>query len=182
MSYIIPADDRGERMQAEIIDEIVKSPSMIVEKYFDMVYRLARKIAGPDKADDATQNVFVRYMRHYTEFNEEEHVKAWLIRVTYNCCNSELKNAWTEKTTGIPEDEEKNSAFAAEMPYNEEESELTHAVNCLPSKYRTVIHLYYYEEYSTREIADITKQKETTVRTLLARGRQRLEKIMKEGR
>ncbi len=171
-------------MQAGITDEIVKSPSRIVEKYFDMVYRLARKIAGPDKADDAAQNVFVRYMRHYTEFDEEEHVKAWLIRVTYNCSNSELKNAWTEKTMGIPEDEEKNSAFAADMTCNdgEEEGELTRAVNLLPSKYRTVIHLYYYEEYSTREIAEITKQKETTVRSLLARGRQRLEKIIKEGR
>lgn len=170
--------------QKETSDGIVKSPSKIVEKYFDMVYRLARRVAGQDKADDAVQNVFVRYMKHYTEFTDEEHIKAWLIRVTYNCCNSELKNAWTEKTTGIPEDEERNRAFVVDMPFDakEEENELTNAVNRLPSKYRTVIHLYYYEEYSTKEIADITKQKETTVRSLLARGRRRLENIMKEGR
>lgn len=88
-------------MQTGIVDETVKSPSLIVEKYFDMVYRLARKIAGADKADDA--NVFMRYMSHSTEFTEEDHVKAWLIRVTYNCCFSELKNSWTEHTTGFTE-------------------------------------------------------------------------------
>lgn len=170
-------------MQAEIIDEIVKSPSMIVEKYFEMVYRLARKIAGPDKADDATQNVFVRYMKHYTEFTEEEHVKAWLIRVTYNCCNSELKNTWTERTTGIPEEEDRYEEFAVEIPEPDDGDSgmLSRAVDQLPRKYRTVIHLYYYEEYSTQQIAGLTGQKETTVRSLLSRGRAKLEKIMKEG-
>jgi RNA polymerase sigma-70 factor (ECF subfamily) len=161
--------------------EIIKSPSLIVEKYFDMVYRLARKTAGADKADDAVQNVFVRYMRHYTEFKDEEHVKAWLIKVTYNCCISELKNTWTERTTGIPDDEDRESALAVEMPETDSGGELYDAVSRLPSKYRTVIHLYYYEEYSTIEIAEITKQKESTVRSILARGRKKLEKIIKEG-
>lgn len=161
--------------------DIVQSPSLIVEKYFDMVYRLARKTAGADKADDAVQNVFMRYMRHYTEFETEEHVKAWLIRVTYNCSVSELKNAWTEHTTAIPEDDSGEALLAAEPEPEEDNLGLSRAVDKLPPKYRTVIHLYYYEEYSTKEIAEVTGQRETTVRSLLSRGRQKLEKILKEG-
>ena len=173
-------------MREGTIEEIVKSPSLIVEKYFDMVYRLARKVAGEDKADDTVQNVFMRYMNHCREFETEEHIKAWLVRVTYNCANTELKNTWTERTTGIPENEDRYEELAAEEPEIAEsggDSDIYQAVQSLPEKFRTVIHLYYYEEYSTKEIADITGQKDATVRTLLARGRQRLEKILsqKEG-
>lgn len=161
--------------------EIISSPSQIVEKYFDMVYRLARKTAGADKADDAVQNVFVRYMKHYKEFDTEEHIRAWLVRVTYNCCNSELKNTWTERTVGLPENEEREEALSVPMNEPEESSGVSEAVQRLPEKYRTAIHLYYYEEYSTKEIADITGQRESTVRSLLARGRRKLESIIKEG-
>ena len=163
------------------IEEIVKSPSLIVEKYFEMVYRLARKVAGEDKADDATQNVFVRYMRHCHEFETEEHVKAWLLRATYNCANTELKNTWTERTTGMPENEDRYEEFAVEGPDTSGGDDTVYrAVQSLPEKFRTVIYLYYYEEYSTKEIAEITGQKDSTVRTLLARGRKRLEKILSE--
>ena len=162
--------------------DILSSPSLVVEKYFDMVYRLARKTAGADKADDAVQNVFVRYMNHYTEFDSEEHVKAWLIRVTYNCCVSELKNSWESRTTGLPEEDSSSTLAAPEPdPESERAAQLTEAVDRLPAKYRTVIHLYYYEEYSTKEIAKAINKKEATVRTLLARGRTQLEKILKEG-
>lgn len=162
--------------------DIMSSPSLVVEKYFDMVYRLARKTAGADKANDAVQNVFVRYMNHYTEFDSEEHIKAWLIRVTYNCCVSELKNAWENRTTGLPEENSSATlAVPGPEPEDERREQLTEAVDKLPVKYRTVIHLYYYEEYSTKEIAKAINKKEATVRTLLARGRKQLEKILKEG-
>ena len=161
--------------------DILSSPSLVVEKYFDMVYRLARKTAGADKADDAVQNVFLRYMNHYREFESEEHVKAWLIRVTYNCSVSETKNTWTERTTALPDDDS-GMLPAAPSPADDSENEqLTEAVDMLPAKYRVVIHLYYYEEYSTKEIAEAINKKETTVRSLLARGRKQLEKILKEG-
>ncbi|MCH5211297.1 MAG: sigma-70 family RNA polymerase sigma factor [Oscillospiraceae bacterium] len=171
-------------MREGTVEEIVKSPSLIVEKYFDMVYRLARKVAGEDKADDATQNVFMRYMKHCREFDTEEHVKAWLLRVTYNCANTELKNTWTERTTGIPENEDRYDEFAIEEPDipDDGDSTIYRAVQKLPEKFRTVIHLYYYEDCPTKEIARITGQKDATVRTILARGRKRLEQILaKEG-
>ena len=173
-----------DKVREETIEEIVKSPSLIVEKYFDMVYRLARKVAGEDKADDTVQNVFMRYMKHCHEFETEEHVKAWLVRVTYNCANTELKNTWTERTTGMPDNEDRYEEFAVEDKdiSGGGDDTVYKAVQSLPEKFRTVIHLYYYEEYSTKEIAEITGQKDSTVRTLLARGRQRLEKILvKEG-
>lgn len=168
--------------QTESESKKTVSPSQTVEKYFDMVYRLARKTAGADKADDAVQNVFLRYMRHYAEFEDEEHIKAWLIRVTYNCCRSELKNAWTNRTTGFPENEERVPELASEPEREYERALLRREVEDLPAKYGTVIHLYYYEDCSIREIAEITKQSETAVRSILHRGRQKLEKKLREGR
>lgn len=160
--------------------ELLGSPSLVIEKYFDMVYRLARKIAGADKADDAAQNVFVRYMSHYREFQSEEHVRAWLIRVTYNCSMSELKNSWTEHTTALPDDDSSAALIAPDAAPVAADNTISRAVDMLPQKYRTVIHLYYYEEYSVRQIAEATGQRETTVRSHLTRGRQKLEKILKE--
>ena len=161
--------------------DILSSPSLVVEKYFDMVYRLARKTVGADKADDAVQNVFLRYMNNYRKFESEEHIKAWLIRVTYNCSVSEVKNTGTERTTALPDDD---SGIIPTVPPPDEGSEnelLSAAVDMLPTKYKAIIHLYYYEEYSTKEIAEAINKKETTVRSLLARGRKQLENILKEG-
>jgi len=163
-------------------DEILSSPDKVVEKYFEMITHLARSKAGPDKADDVVQNVFMRYMRHYKDFTSEEHLKAWLIRATCNCAISELKNTWTERTTGIPDDE-RTQEFAVEPEYavEEEDNGVKRAVMALPEKYRVVIHLYYYEEYPTAKIAEVLGKRESTVRSLLKRGREKLEKMLKGG-
>ena len=167
-------------MSEETIDEIVSCPDLIIERYYDNVHRRACQIAGADKADDVVQNVFMRYLNHWKTLKTEEHVKAWLMKVTYNCAVSELKNTWTQRTTGIPENEDRYEEFAFEDPQITDGGDDTvyRAVQSLPDKYKTIIHLHFYKDYSEIEIANITGLNYATVRTQLRRGLKRLEKIL----
>jgi len=145
----------------------------MVEKYFDTVYRLAlSQTQDSHRADDVLQEVFVRYIKTDTEFESEEHIKAWLIRVTINCSKSSFTNSWNKKTVPLTED------LTFEIP---EQEDLYFAVAKLPKKYRAVIHLFYYEDLSVKEIAQYLKTKETTVKSQLHRGREMLREILEGG-
>ncbi len=157
-----------------------------MEKYADMVYRIALNYCkNKYDAEDITQEVFCKLVKtcdaasgkkEDVDFNDEEHLKRWLIRVAVNQCHSLFVTPWHKKTKYL-EDE-----AVEEGVYNiEEKEELYQMVMNLPKKYRIVIYLYYYEEYSTKEIADILDIKEATVRAQLMRGREALKKKMKEG-
>ena len=113
----------------------------VVETYGNMVYRLAlaQTHSGHD-ADDVFQEVFLRYLRAAPDFREEEHRKAWLLRVTVNCCKKFHTSFWRRHTTALSE------AIPART---EEEGELLTLLEGLPEKYRAVLHLYYYEGYAT---------------------------------
>lgn len=149
------------------------SSDEIIRKYFDMVYRLAlsqtRSVA---LAEDVTQEVFLRFIQQEDVFQSDEHIKAWLIRVTVNCAKSVFKSAWFRKTVPLTEE------ISFDTP---EKSEVYFAVQNLPSKYRTVIHLFYYEDMSVKEIADILGMKQSTVKSHLFRGRELLRTKLKGG-
>lgn len=120
-------------------------------------------------AEDIAQEVFLSLMQKNPEFENEEHLKAWLIRVAINKCKNHLKSGWFRSNNPIPED----------MPYLPgEQSELLHAVFSLSVKYRLPIHLFYYEGYSIKEIAEILGEREATIGTRLARGRKILKDII----
>ncbi len=143
----------------------------IAEKYFDMVYRLALSQSGnPHDAEDITSEVFLRYIKSDKHFESEEHIKAWLIRVTVNRAKSLFASSWFKKTVPIDE------TLPADMP--EDESEVYGAVLKLPQKYRTVIHLFYYEDLKTAEIAETLNIKESTVRSQLLRARAMLKQFL----
>ncbi len=143
----------------------------LVEKYFDMVYKLAlSQSKDVSLAEDITSDVFLKYIETDKDFESEEHIKAWLIRVTINRTKSIFKSAYYTKTTPL------SDAMEAEM--REDESEVYDAVLALSKKYRLVIHLFYYEGYKTSEIADILKMKEATVRSRLLRARQMLKEML----
>ena len=146
----------------------------IIEKYFDTVYRLAfSQTQDKHKADDVLQEVFLRYIKTDKVFESEEHIKAWLIRVTVNCCKSIYLSSWFKKT--VPLTEEHNLIF--EIP---EQSDVYSAVAKLPQKYKAVIHLFYYEDLSVKQIAEYLKIKESTVKSQLHRGREMLKSMLKE--
>lgn len=144
----------------------------LIEKYFDTVYKLAlARTKDVHHAEDITGDVFLKFMQTDKVFDSEEHVKAWLIRVTINCSHSLFSGAWFKKTVPLEE------TIPAEMP--EEESEVYLAVMRLPEKYRTVIHLFYYEEMSVAEISKTLGIGESTIKSQLSRGRNILKESLK---
>lgn len=150
------------------------SKHRIVEKYFDTVYRLAySQTQDKHKADDILQEVFLRYIKTDKEFESDEHIKAWLIRVTINCTKSLYLSSWFKKT--VPLTEEHSLTF--EIP---EQSDVYSAVAKLPPKYKAVIHLFYYEDLSVKQIAEYLKTKESTVKSQLYRGREMLKTMLNE--
>lgn len=144
-----------------------------INKYSNMVYRLAMSRTGnQETSEDVYQEVFFRLAKKMPKFENEEHKKAWLIKVTINCSKNALNTSFLKHRADLDE----NIKF--ETP---ERHEIYYAVLNLPIKYRTVIHLYYYEKYSVREISKILKLNENTVKTQLSRARNKLEEIIKGG-
>lgn len=140
-------------------------------QYGDTVYRLAFAYTrNRADADDVFQEVFLRYFRRAPAFETEEHRKAWLLRVTINRAKSCLSK--------MPH-EPQETADAA--PFSAPESlELHEALLRLAPKYRTVIHLFYYEGYTAEEIGALLHRKPATVRTQLTRARRRLASLLQD--
>ncbi|MBQ6718549.1 MAG: RNA polymerase sigma factor [Clostridia bacterium] len=141
------------------------------KKYSDMVYRLAfARVKNKYDADDILQEVFLRFIKCKDKVNNDEHVKALLIRITINCSKSMLSSSWFKRTEPLSET----------LSIRDKDVDTLDAVLRLPQKYRTVIHLHYYMGYSIDEIAAILKSKPSTVKSWLYRARQKL-KIDLEG-
>ena len=146
-----------------------------VRRYADMVYRLARvNCKNESTADDVFQEVFLKLLRYQDSIKSEEHLKAWLITVTLNQCKSMFMSIWNKRKVSIDEIVE-----PAIEDQKEDYSELYEAVRELPQKYREVIHLFYFEQMSIREIAGILNRQEGTIKTQLNRGRQMLSEKLK---
>ena len=146
----------------------------LINAYGDTVYKIAFSYCkNRADAEDVYQEVFIKYFQHTELFESNTHEKAWLIRVTINCSKSFLRSSWYKRIIPFEDNQE---GFV----YIEENNDLLNAVLELPVKYREVIHLYYYEGYSTKEIASALTRRETTIRTQLQRGRDILRLKLKE--
>lgn len=142
-----------------------------MERYGTIVYRLAyAQLRSSADAEDIYQEVFLRYYQKRPQFESEEHTKAWLLKVTLNACRSCLRSAWRRRTVPL----EENAALPEPQL-----REMAQALSQLRLRDRQLIHLFYYEELSTREIARLLHRKEGAVRTQLTRARGRLEAILK---
>ena len=144
-----------------------------MERYGPMVFRLAYSYTrSRHDAEDLYQEVFLRYFRSRPRFESEEHRRAWLLRVTVNRCKSHLSSAWVRRTVPLED----------RIPMPEPQySELDEALRQLSEKDRLVIHLFYYEGCTTKEISALTGWTEGAVRTRLTRARDRLGDILKGG-
>ena len=141
------------------------------KKHSDMVYRLAvARVKNKYDADDILQEVFLRFIKHKDKVENDEHLKALLIRITINCSKSLLTSNWFKRTEPLSEN----------LSVSDEASDTLDAVMRLSQKYRTVIHMHYYMGYSVDEIAKILKSKPSTVKSQLHRARKQL-KIDLEG-
>ena len=141
------------------------------KKHSDMVYRLAfARVKNKYDADDVLQEVFLRLIKCKDQIQNDQHLKALLIRITINCSKSMLGSSWFKRTEPLSEN----------LSVSDEYSDTLDAVLRLPVKYRTVIHLHYYMGYSVDEIAGILKSNPSTVKSQLHRAR-KLLKIDLEG-
>lgn len=142
---------------------------IIMRRQINSVLRLACSyLKCRAEAEDCTQEVFLKLYCTDVSFGFEKEERAWLLTVTANICRNRLRSPWFSRRADmeIPED------MASDLP-DEEKSALSEVMK-LPEKYRTPVHLFYCEEYSVREISEITGIKESTVRTRLQRGRELL--------
>lgn len=145
----------------------------IFDKYADTVYRVAlTRTKNIENAEDIFQDVFMKLSEKDPKFESEEHIKAWLIRVTINMTKNFHSSSWNQKVTSLDEE------FKFET---EEENNVFEIVNELPQNYRTVIYLFYYEGYKTKEIAKILNKSEGTVKTWLFRARECLKEKLEGG-
>lgn len=144
-------------------------------QYKDMLYRIAfSNMKSKADAEDVVQEAFFRYLKAEPEFENDAHEKAWLIRVVINICYDLQKSAWFSKTVAFDEVPEKEMGHFT-LPYVEEDETLWRVME-LPVRYRNSLYLFYYEDYSVREIAQILDMEEGTVKTRLRRGREMLKK------
>ena len=152
-----------------------KEYERFVTKYLDCIYRVALNCCKNSMdAEDIVQNAFMKLYESKEHFEEDERVKYWLIRVVINESNSLWRSAWKRRITPL-EQMSQEPIFTAP-----EKSNLYYAMKELPTKCRQILHLYYYEDYSVKEIAAIMKLSETAVQTRLFRARQKLKTILKE--
>ena len=144
----------------------------VVNEYATMLLRVAySQLNNRAEAEDTVQEVLLKYMEKAPIFQSEEHEKAWLLRVTVNHCKNHLASAWFRKRADL--DEGIPALDNAEL-------EVVSAVAALPAKYRAVVHFYYFEGYSTKEIAEILHSRPNTVSSRLSRARALLAKALKE--
>lgn len=155
------------------------STDEIINKYADMVYRLAvNEMGSREDAQDVFQEVFLRLVRFRERITSEEHLKAWLLRVTINCARKQQGSFWKRKVYFPAEEEreqtpDKKAAAAYEQVENED-SPVAEAVAALPEAYRSVVYLFYFEEMSIVQIGKVLGEKESTVKSRLHRAREML--------
>jgi len=142
----------------------------VVIKNETKMFRTALAVVGNNAdAEDIVQDVFIKLLHQRPTFESSDHETAWLIRVTINTCKNHLRSYWWRKTVPLLE---------SHPAQTEEQQNTMQAVLALPTKYRIVIHLFYFEGYSTKEIAKITEQNESAVRQQLTRARRALKDFL----
>ena len=140
------------------------------ENYKDRVFAVGFSyFRNSADADDVVQETFYKLFKSGKNFESEDHARNWIMRVAVNECKRITLSSYFKRKVSLRD-------YADSLLWNDpEESEVFLAVMSLPKKYRTVLHLYYYEEYSVKEIAELLNQSSTAVTTQLSRGRKKLK-------
>lgn len=156
----------------------------MIEKYTDLVYKIAWEyFRNQYDADDVCQEVFLKYWKKRPVFHDSEHEKAWFIRVTINQCNNVWKMPWNRRKVSMEEEimqgiltEHSGKEFTEGISDN---IVLHQALDKLTGKERTLIYLFYYEEYKVGEIAECLSISESAAYVRLNRTRKKLKRLLK---
>ncbi len=145
----------------------------LVQKYSSMVLQIAYQYSfNKSEAEDITQEVFIRLYNNIKKIKNEEHIKAWLIRVTINLSIDYNRNYWNKNTTSLDE----NYKY-----FDEETKDVFNELKKLTPEYRNIIYLYYYQGYKISEISEILSMNQNTVSSYLNRARKELKHILEQG-
>lgn len=152
---------------------ISQQAAQILDTYGDTILRYAYSyLHNRSDTEEVLQDTLIQFLKTRPVIESDEHEKAWLLRVAGNLCKNRLKYNSLRQTDELREE------LIAEQ--REDLSFIWDAVQALPVQYREVIHLFYREGYSTREISQILGRKEATIRSDLSRGRGKLKELLKE--
>lgn len=145
----------------------------ILDNYGNSIIRMAYSyLHNMNDAEDILQETLIKYMRNAPFFENTNHEKAWLLKVSANLSKNLLKYKKIRNTDEL-----------SELLFSEENSDLTfvwEAVKSLPESYREAIHLFYHEGFSTKEISKTLNRKESSIRSDLKRDRDKLRVLLKE--
>ena len=147
----------------------------LAETYRDRLFAAAFQVCGnAADAEDAAQEALLRYHISEKQFESEQHIRAWLLRVAINCAKNVSRSFFRRNTVPLED-------YMDSLEFDSGESrEIFREVMSLPEKYRLVIHLYYYEDYTVAEIGKILGLTQSNVKARLSRGRQLLKKALQE--
>lgn len=148
---------------------------VLIEQYKNNIFATAFNICkSAADADDVVQDTFLQYHLTEQQFKNEQHIRAWLIRVAINKSKDINRSFWRRKSLPLED-------YMETLTFETQDSEnLFEQVMKLPEKYRIIIHLFYYEDYSIHEIAEILKLTESNIKVRLTRGRKLLKSVLKE--
>ena len=150
---------------------ISQQAAQILDTYGDTILRYAYSyLHNQSDTEEVLQDTLIQFLKTRPVFESDEHEKAWLLRVTLNCLKSHWRMAWRQHDTPLDD----------RIPFPEpEDSVLDEALRRLTPKYRTAVHLFYCEGYTAEEIARMSGEKPSTIRTRLTRARAQLRELMK---
>ena len=148
----------------------------LVDLYADTILRISYNyLKQTCDAEDICQTVFLKYLTSNCTFDSVEHEKAWIIRTAINACKDCLKSAHYRRTVAL---DEAQAVAAPPVP----DTEILDALKTLPEQYRVALYLFYYENYSAKEIAEVMGKTETNITQYLSRGRRKLRVLLEEER
>jgi RNA polymerase sigma-70 factor (ECF subfamily) len=148
----------------------------LYNRYGEMLFRVCYSmLKSKEDAEDAVQDVFLKYFTDPRSFNDEEHEKAWFIRVTSNHCKDVMRKRTVRSTVGLDEISE-----LEDYGIEEEGGEVLNSIFALPEKYRTVFVLHYLEELSIADVAQGLGLSQSAVKMRLSRGRELLKTTLDE--
>ena len=166
-------------MSEKRMGETKERLEQIFRDYYQLIYRVAfSQVKNHADAEDITQEVFLKIIRHDMRYQSMEHERAWIVRVTVNLCRDLLKSKW-HRTSVSMEDVSEAQRGSCEN-FTEIQDDMMWAVLQRPEKYRNCLYLFYYEDYSIKEIAQSLEMPENTVKTNLKRGRQALKEFLEK--
>jgi len=163
MFNLLPARGRGK--PSRTFEEIY-------ERQFDTVYRVCFSyMKNTTDTEDMVADVFEKLLKSGTVFNDVEHEKAWLLRTAINRCKDYFKHWWRSRANI-----DDYGDLETENPFHQ--NEVLKIILDLPERYKDVIYLYYYEGYSTAEVAQILKKPQSTIRNHMREARQLLKGVL----